>query len=201
MTALRHDASPAHLTTDRPVPRWAETAARLAALTPVLSTIWRLPLMFGAAMGMDAAFMQDMMSHPFWLRFLYLSCLGVLSDGLALLTFALVRPWGERFPRWAPGVAGRRVPVLLVAAPAVVGGVAATAITVATSIRWSGKMNGWNGWSVLMTGPYAPLLLWGPLVLIVTAHYVSRRRLSSGEEGRVVSGRVAHSPAVRTPTA
>lgn len=157
------------------VPAWAERAARLAALTPVPSSLWRLPLMFGAAMGMDAEFMGDMMSHPLWERLGYLVCLGVVSDGLALLTFVLVRPWGEVFPRWAPVIGGRRVPVSLVAVPALVGGVAATLMTWATALRWSGKMHGWSPWAYLMTAAYAPLLLWGPLVLTVTGYYVIRR--------------------------
>src|SRR5262245_49358428 len=31
----------------RPVPRWARLAAEAAALAPVPSSLWRLPLMFG----------------------------------------------------------------------------------------------------------------------------------------------------------
>ncbi|MEU8886347.1 hypothetical protein [Streptomyces sp. NPDC048442] len=38
-----------------------------------------------------------------------------------LLLFALVRPWGEVFPRWIPFLAGRPVPRLLLLTPAVIG--------------------------------------------------------------------------------
>ena len=37
--------------------------------------------------------------------------LAAAAIGGAWLTWGLVRPWGERFPRWMLGLAGRRVPV------------------------------------------------------------------------------------------
>ncbi|MFJ9611140.1 hypothetical protein ACIRS1_32850 [Kitasatospora sp. NPDC101176] len=37
------------------------------------------------------------------------------------LLWGLVRPWGQVFPRWAPGLCGRRVPRWLPLAPALVG--------------------------------------------------------------------------------
>ncbi|UYM04515.1 hypothetical protein [Solicola gregarius] len=164
-------------TTGRPVPRWAVIAAHVAALTPVLSSLWRLPLMFGIAMGMDDAFMDDMMSHPLWARAAYLVGLGMLSDGLAFLTIGLVRPWGEVFPRWVPVLCGRRIPVLAVVVPAVIGGLAATMVfTVAGPLGWPGNFDGVDGWTVMMTACYAPLVLWGPLVLAVTFSYWRRRR-------------------------
>jgi hypothetical protein len=36
----------------------------------------------------------------------------------ALLTWGLIRPWGEVFPRWFPFIGGRRVPPALAIVPA-----------------------------------------------------------------------------------
>ncbi|MEV0700358.1 hypothetical protein AB0I53_20940 [Saccharopolyspora sp. NPDC050389] len=44
--------------------------------------------------------------------------LAVAATGGAVLTWGLIRPWGERFPRWIPGAAGRPVPVNLAVVPA-----------------------------------------------------------------------------------
>lgn len=170
----------AHRGPERPVPIWARRAAELAALTPVLSSLWRLPLMCGVSMGMDHEFMASMMSHPFWLRAGYLVGLGVLGDGLAFLTLGLVRWWGETWPAFLPLIGGRRVPPAAVIVPATIGGVAATVIFTYMAANWDSNMpDGYTGWALLQTAMYAPLVLWGPLVLLVTAHYYRRRRDSS----------------------
>lgn len=166
-------------TTARPVPRWARIAAELAALSPVAASLWRLPLMFGVSMGMDAEFMADMMGHPFWQRLGYLVGLGALSDGLAFLTLGLVRWWGEVWPSWIPGLKGRSIPPAVALVPALTGGAAATVLFTTVAWHWNANMShGYTGWAILMTCAYAPFLLWGPLVLLVSAHYLQRRRHS-----------------------
>lgn len=46
--------------------------------------------------------------------------LGTFAIIGAILTLGLVQRWGERFPRWLPGLAGRPVPVRLAVVPALV---------------------------------------------------------------------------------
>ncbi|MGH3358161.1 MAG: hypothetical protein ACRDO7_05125 [Nocardioidaceae bacterium] len=162
-------------TATRPVPRWAVIAAHVAAFAPVLSSLWRLPLIFGVSMGMTDAFMDDMMSHPFAARAGYLVGLGVVSDALAFLTIGLVRPWGDAVPRRMPVLGGRRIPPAAVIIPAVVGGLAATAVFVPMVWLWPENITELTGWTALMTFCYAPLMLWGPLVLAVTWAYYRRR--------------------------
>jgi hypothetical protein len=164
--------------TARRLPTWARRAAEIAALAPVPSSLWRLPLIFGIPMGMDEAFMADMMGHPWWMRAGYLLALGLISDGAAFLTLGLVRSWGEVWPRWMPVVGGRRVHPLAAIVPALVGGAVVTVITFGMAAGWNSNMiNGYNGWEVLQTAMYAPLILWGPLLLLLTGHYAWRRGL------------------------
>jgi hypothetical protein len=44
--------------------------------------------------------------------------LAAAAVGGAVLTWGLIRPWGERFPRWMVGLAGRPVPVRMAVLPA-----------------------------------------------------------------------------------
>lgn len=159
------------------VPRWAVIAAHAAALTPLLSFVWRLPLMFGIPMGMDDAFMDDMMSYPFSVRAAYLIGLGVLAEGLAFLTLGLVRPWGETVPRRVPVLRGKTIPAWLVVTIATFGGLSATLMfTVLGPFAWPGNFTHVDGWVVIQTACYVPLVAWGPLVLAVTWAYARRRR-------------------------
>ncbi|MGC4746848.1 hypothetical protein ACLQ28_14465 [Micromonospora sp. DT201] len=48
---------------------------------------------------------------------LYLFALCILAALPAVMSLALVRPWGLVFPRWVPMVAGRRVPRRLLVIP------------------------------------------------------------------------------------
>lgn len=70
MTVLTTVAKPIRRHT---VPRWAVILAHVAAVTPVLSSLWRLPIIFGFSMGLDD--IDTMMSHPLWLRAGYLPLL------------------------------------------------------------------------------------------------------------------------------
>jgi hypothetical protein len=162
-------------TTARPVPAWARTVAIIAALSPVPSSLWRLPLIFGVSMGMEAEFMDSMMSHALWQRAGYLVGLGVVADGCAFLTLGLVRWWGEVWPGWVPFVAGRRIPPLVAIVPALAGGLGASAFGIPLVLTWHQNVPLVNGWAVLMTACYAPLALWGPAVLAATAAYAWRR--------------------------
>lgn len=160
-----------------PAPRWIEHLATLSALAPIPSSLWRLPLIFGFAMGMPALFMEDLMSMPAWLRAGYLIGLGVLSDGCAYLTLGLVRGWGDSFPRWMPVLGGRHVSGWFVVPVATAGGLGASAFGIAVLLNLEGFMALPAGWDVLMLLCYLPLCLWGPAALVVTTDH-ARRPLS-----------------------
>lgn len=97
-------------------PRWAVRAAHAVPFAVMPAGVWRILLAFGRAgvgHGPQSRFGAG--------QFSYVLCLSVLSEGLALLTLGLVKPWGERVPSWIPLLGGRNVPVRAAVVPAAVG--------------------------------------------------------------------------------
>lgn len=161
------------LATDRPVPRWADRAAHLVSLVVLPAGLWRVALAAGLSMGFSDA---DTAGLP-GAQSLAIVALSLVSEGVALLTLGLVKPWGERFPRWVPRLAGRRIPPAPVVAVAATGAVALQLI-VAFAFRNPGVPGlGFSStaWEVLFYACYAPLLLWAPLTAAVTIAYARRR--------------------------
>lgn len=107
--------------------------------------------------------------------------LAAASIGGACLTWGLVRPWGERFPRWMLGLAGRRVPIGLAVVPALV--VAAFVATSSRAILVGLATADADERHELLSFPliWLPQLLW-PLwaaaLALAALHYRERRHLS-----------------------
>ncbi|MVA75127.1 hypothetical protein GC722_03655 [Auraticoccus sp. F435] len=99
----------------------------------------------------------------------------LLSSGAwlgSVLTLGLVRPWGEVFPRWVPGLAGRPVPV---AAAAVPGGLVAAVLCFTAVPMLFGLPEG----TVVQVTTLAlvfPCWLWGPALALAVWGYVGHRR-------------------------
>lgn len=163
----------------RPVPDISRTVTWLAAfvaLAALPSFVYRLPMAVGYPMGFSEVFMQNLHA-PGW-GSLYVVALGLLTECCGLLCLGLVRSWGERWPDWLPTLAGRPIPVPLVAVPALFGASALTAFGagyVYTSVTADG--DGPTGiLEALMHLSYAPMVAWGPALFLLVGHYVRRRR-------------------------
>ncbi|MEU7108135.1 hypothetical protein ABZ951_24275 [Streptomyces sp. NPDC046215] len=160
------------------VPRWARIAAVGAALTNVPSALWRLSIAVGIPVGL-AQSEYDAMDAP-GRGSLALVTLSVISEFFAFLALGLVQSWGETWPRWVPYLRGRRVPVMLGTGVAGLGALATTvfgALFVYTSLNADMQGTTWGIW--LLNIAYSPLLLWGPLLGVVTVHYYRRRMAAS----------------------
>ncbi|TDC41708.1 hypothetical protein [Micromonospora sp. KC213] len=95
--------------------RWGRWAAWTAAVIPVLYALIRFAWLAGIPLGMSREALADMHADgSVWAG----AGLGAFAVVGAVLTLGLVARWGERFPRWLPGLAGRPVPVLLAVIPA-----------------------------------------------------------------------------------
>jgi len=151
------------------------------------SGLWRIALMvFGAPLlDVPPAGLPHRGTETFsgpW----YALTLSAGSELLAFLTVGLVAEWGERVPRWVPGLGGRRVPMTAALVPAGFGAVALTLLWSDTLLMLSlGRTidgaaptgivtHGWQ--TVAFVLAYAPLAAWGPLLGAVTIHYYRRRR-------------------------
>ena len=119
----------------------------------------------------------------------------------------LVQRWGEVFPRWMIGLAGRRVPIALAVVPAslvsvllVVGGIAiwsGLGQMVANMTAGGLDSMGISGAIIFQLGPTLLFPVWGAALAVATLGYYYRRRGpckvcgrgESGEIGKPSSGR------------
>ena len=172
---MNHTVTAVHPRDGRTPPRWAVVAAHLVPFVVLPSGLWRLALVAGLPLGLRAD--GGTVSVHGW-EAVYIVGLSVVSEGVALLTLGLVRPWGERAPAWLPVIGGRRVAPMAAVVPAAVG-----AVVLAFLWAWAFRnfpdmgdleFSGAGG-RVLLVACYAPLLLWAPLLGAVTYTYYLRR--------------------------
>lgn len=172
-TTMLSAASPAG-DTERPVPRWANAMARAIPLVGLPASLWRLPFGFGFTMGT----VQEQ-TYNWWVIAPYVFTLSAVSECLALLSFGLVRGWGEVVPGRVPVIGGRRIPPAVAIVPAALGGLVLTGVLVQWSLGVLGVVHGMqytnNSWRLLGVCCQSLLLLWGPLLLAVTYAYWARR--------------------------
>ncbi|MEV0152439.1 hypothetical protein AB0H57_01670 [Micromonospora sp. NPDC050686] len=160
----------------RLAPRWAVRVAHLIPLVVLPSGLWRIALVTGVPIG---ATLHGVPVRPGLGESLYIVALSLVSEALALLSLGLVRPWGEVLPRRLPLVGGRRVPPWFAVTAATAGAVALTLIW--GYAAWGVAVNGNDlgfppaGFALLVVC-YAPLLLWGPLLLVLAGSYHHRHR-------------------------
>jgi hypothetical protein len=162
------------------VPRWARVVAYAVPFTVLPSSVWRIAACTFHAPIVRGDVVSDVTSSgvpgvPLWL---YVILLSIASELLAFTAVGLVSTWGEVFPRWIPGLRGRRVPALAGVVPAALG-----AAVLTLGLRIDGQpqaaaapvsFGDWKG--LVAVAAYAPLLLWGPLLGAVTISYWRRRR-------------------------
>lgn len=181
MTSSAPPSAPARPVTAAPVPPWARRTAAAVLWVSLPSALWRFAVMLGVPLGLaDSEY--DAMLIPGW-GYLAVPLLSVFQEALAYLTLGLVRPWGEVWPRWIPGLRGRRIPVPAAVVPAAMGALACTVygvLFVWTTLHSEMAITPWGEW--VMTVCYVPIVAWGPLLAVVTAHYY-RRRLHDRAEG------------------
>ncbi|XRQ12510.1 hypothetical protein ACN3XK_16930 [Actinomadura welshii] len=178
------------------VPRWARIAALAIPLLVLPSGLWRI-----AAFTLHLPIIGDGLREgdvngdlPAWFALeIYVVLLSIFSEAVAFTAIGLIARWGEVFPRWVPGLRGRRVPITAAVIPAVAGAAVLTLLwttAVVNLLVFDQTVQGrpapenvpvhfddWKG--VLGVVAYLPLVAWGPLLAAVTFAYY-RRRTRSG---------------------
>ncbi len=195
------------------VARWGKVAVYVSMAAPILYAIPRYAWMLGYPLGMSAAdFIRDQ-ERGIFISGLFLATFGLVG---AILTLGLVQRWGEIFPRWMIGLAGRRVPIALAVVPAslvsvllIVGGIGI----------WSGlgpmvavlEAEGAKGFQLIeeiffQVGSTLLFPLWGATLAAATLAYYYRRRGPCSVCGHGASTEIgdhhhslrsAHSPAAK----
>lgn len=164
------------------VPRWARLAARAIALCTIPSAIWRIGIVAQVPAGYDQSWIHRSQLDTVFGGFrMVLLC--VVSELLALLAFGLVQRWGEVMPSWVPGLGGKWIPAWLPVVLATIGGIGLTMIwtigvvyAVVSGATFDHEAQPGLPNTVQQVA-YAPMIVWGPLLLSLAVHYRLRRRL------------------------
>lgn len=153
--------------------RWGKWAVAVAIIAPAIYAATRYAWALGIPLGISEEFFREGQSTGLWLAGTGLATVAV---GGAILTLGLVQRWGEIFPRWMLGLAGRRVPPALAIVPALL--IAAILIPAGLAdVRFA--LAGAMGpieltWSTL--GPTLLWPIWGVALAAATYAYYLRRR-------------------------
>jgi len=113
-----------------------------------------------------------------WTQGLSMATFGLVG---AVLTLGLTQRWGEVFPRWMIGLAGRRVPIGLAVVPA---SFVSVLLVVGSIAMWSGfaqlvgkAVTGEaEAIDIIGLAPTMLFVVWGVALAVATLGYYYRRR-------------------------
>jgi hypothetical protein len=156
----------------------------VALVAPVFYALTRFAWVLGLPLGLSDGQFRNSQENALVIS-------GALSLGAfvlvgAVLMLGLIRRWGEVFPRWMIGLAGRRVPIALAVIPAslasvllIVGGIGiwsnlAQMVTNAAAAGAEGTEL--IGEIIFQVGPTLLFPVWGAALAVATLGYYYRRR-------------------------
>ncbi len=172
--------------------RWGHIAVYVAMVAPVFYAITRYAWALGFPLGMSEELFRPGQESGKWIGgALFLGNFILLG---AFLMLGLVQRWGEVFPNWMIGLAGRRVPIALAVIPA---SLASVLLVVGGIGIWSGLDQmaanlaaiGVEGvrliWEItVQVGPTLLFPVSGVALAVATLGYYYRRRGQCGMCGR-----------------
>jgi hypothetical protein len=163
--------------------RWGRIAVYVAMVVPVFYALTRYAWALGFPLGMSEEYLRSGQERGIWISGLFLATFGLVG---ALLMLGLVQRWGEVFPRWMIGLAGRRVPIALAVVPAslvsvllVVGGIAIWSglPQMSAALASIGEQGiGLIAAIIFQLGPTLLFPVWGVALVVATLGYYFRRR-------------------------
>jgi hypothetical protein len=163
--------------------RWGRIAVYVAMVVPVFYAFTRYAWALGFPLGMSEEYLRQGQERETWISGLFLATFGLVG---AILMLGLVQRWGEVFPRWLIGLAGRRVPITLAVVPAslasvllIVGGIgiwSSLGQMVANLSASGSEGNRLIGEVIFQVGPTLLFPVWGVALAVATLGYYFRRR-------------------------
>ncbi len=171
--------------------RWGRIAVVVSLVAPVFYALSRYAWALGLPLGMTEAAFRSGQERGLWISGLFLASFGLVG---ALLTLGLVQRWGEVFPRWMIGLAGRRVPIALAIVPAalvsvvvIVGGIGiwSSLGQMSAALASTGVAGFELVWEIIIQlGGTLLFPLWGVALAVAALGYYYRRRGPSSVCGR-----------------
>ncbi|MGE5224212.1 MAG: hypothetical protein ACM3PY_17380 [Omnitrophica WOR_2 bacterium] len=170
--------------------RWGRIAVYVAMVVPVIYAFTRYAWALGIPLGMSEEYWRQGQARGEWISGLFLATFALVGAALML---GLVQRWGEVFPRWSFGLAGRRVPIALAIVPA---SIMSVLFMVAGIAMWSGydqmaagaAATAQNIW--IIAGPVLLFPIWAVALAVATLGYYYRRRGPCERCGRGVPGKI-----------
>ena len=178
--------------------RWVRIAVYVAMVAPIFYALTRYAWALGFPLGMGEEQFRSGQESGKWMGgALFLGNFILVG---AILMLGLVQRWGEIFPRWMIGLAGRRVPIALAIIPAslasvllIVGGIGIWSglESMITNLRAGGADNSEvTGAIIFQLGPTLLFPVWGAALAVATLGYYFRRRGPCNACGRGASSEV-----------
>jgi hypothetical protein len=164
--------------------RWGRIAVYVAMAVPIFYAFTRYAWALGFSLGMmEEQFRRGQESGTWIMGALFLGTFTLVG---AVLMLGLVQRWGEIFPRWMIGLAGRRVPIALAVVPAslaavllIVGGIGIWSILgqmIANMLAAGADAVEIGAAIIFELGPTLLFPVWGLALAVGTLGYYYRRR-------------------------
>ena len=169
--------------------RWGRIAVYVAIAVPVVYALTRYAWALGIPLGMSEEYWRQGQERGEWISGLFLATFGLVGAALML---GLVQRWGEVFPRWMIGLAGRRVPIALAVVPAAIMSVLLMVGGIAVLSGWTqmaGPATASGQDMGIVVGPVALFPIWAVSLAVATLGYYYRRRGPCSACGRGASGK------------
>ncbi|HEX6338378.1 MAG TPA: hypothetical protein VFZ85_15565 [Jiangellaceae bacterium] len=153
--------------------RWGRWAVYVAVAIPLFYAVSRYAWLLRIPLLVNDEFVEELHADGAAWAGAWLATFAVIG---AVLTLGLVQRWGERFPRWMLGLAGRPVPVKLAVVPASVVSVLVMSAGLGLGSHLAAPVGPASGFWI-----HLPQLLWpvwGAALGAATLAYYLRRRAS-----------------------
>ncbi|MGB8251838.1 MAG: hypothetical protein WCF08_01370 [Anaerolineaceae bacterium] len=156
--------------------RWGRIVVYVAMVVPVLYALTRYAWALGIPLGMSDESLRLGQESGIWTSGLFLATFGLVGSALMI---GLVQRWGEVYPSWMIGLAGRRVPIALAVVPA----------SIVSVLLMVGGITMWSGYDRMVdaavasgqdmgifVGPTLLFPVWAVSLAVATLGYYYRRR-------------------------
>ncbi|GCE31620.1 hypothetical protein KDA_71040 [Dictyobacter alpinus] len=150
---------------------WGKWAVAFAAMIPIVYAATRWIWALGIPLGISEQMLREGQASGMWLAGASLASVSIVGS---ILTLGLVQRWGEIFPRWMIGLAGKRVPPRLAIIPATIVALVVTSAGLEYVRIVATRASFIESWTTM--GPELLWPFWGVALGAATLAYAYRRR-------------------------